>query len=247
MSLASRLRAGLRIIDWPALRAAPGRCPFCGPTLFLRLNAGEGGLRCARCTASTVHLSLGLAIRQQLPDIARLDVCELAARGPLARWLARRARSYSGSEYFPGVAKGSMHQGLRCEDVQQLSYASRSFDLVVHTEVMEHVPDDGRGFAELCRVLRPGGCTLFTVPLTGLPETLERARLQPDGSIEHLAEPCYHVDPNQGGAGILAFRDYGNDILERLQVAGFTHTAILTTPHRIPWLDARKVVLARRS
>ena len=38
------------------------------------------------------------------------------------------------------------------------------FDAVLCTEVLEHVPDANAFMAELCRVLRPGGTLILTVP-----------------------------------------------------------------------------------
>lgn len=246
MKLFSRVSRGLRVVDPSMFALAFARCPFCGRSLFARLHAGEAGVRCLRCTASTIHLSLGLVLQRQVADLAALDVCELSARGPLSEHLRRVSRSYSGSEYFEDCASGSIRDGVRCEDVQRLSYADASFDLVVHTEVLEHVPDDARAWSELHRVLRPGGRMLFTVPLWG-ELTVERARLAPDGHVEHLLEPVYHADPQRRDSGILAFRDYGNDIVERLAEAGFVAISIESGAHAIPWLDAHAVVVARRA
>src|SRR4030095_4706098 len=88
------------------------------------------------------------------------------------------------------------------------------------TEVLEHVPDDRRAFAELHRVLRPGGVFVFTVPLMEAPSTLERARLE-KGAVVHLLEPEYHGDRLRGRRAVLAFRTYGMDILDRVGRAGF--------------------------
>lgn len=49
-------------------------------------------------------------------------------------------------------------------DVRRLPSPDGSFDVVVAAEVLEHVPDDGPVFAELSRVLRPGGVAAVTVP-----------------------------------------------------------------------------------
>ena len=145
-------------------------------------------------------------------------------------FLRRTAKSAALSEYFADAQPGSCRNGVRCEDVQQLTYADASFDLVTHTEVLEHVPDDARAFAELHRVLRPGGTMLFTVPIYGGDPTVERARLR-NGVVEHLMEPAYHIDPLRG-EGILAFRDYGLDIVERLRTAGFAEASIVASRAR---------------
>lgn len=222
------------------------RCPFCGPSVFVRLRADELGVRCMRCAGSAVHLSLGRVLRRRLQNVRSLDACELSARGPVARYLRRNARNAALSEYVPGSAPGEVRAGVRCEDVQNLTYADASFDLITHTEVLEHVPDDAAALAELHRVLRPGGLMLFTVPLHGGETTVERARLR-GNAIEHLQAPIYHGDPLRGGEPILAFRDYGEDIVRRLRAAGFTD-AWIERPESgaAGWGYARPVACARR-
>lgn len=49
-------------------------------------------------------------------------------------------------------------------DALHLPYADGSFDKVLCSEVLEHLPDDRQGLAELRRVLRPGGLLCVTVP-----------------------------------------------------------------------------------
>jgi SAM-dependent methyltransferase len=240
----TRLTRALALLRLRDFAVARHDCPFCGPALVLRLRNEEAGVRCLRCGASPVHVSLGRALRQ-VGSLADRDVYELSARGPLAAHLRKHARSVVLSEYFADLPPGGIRAGVRCEDVQKLSYADASFDLVTHTEVLEHVPDDARAFAELRRVLRPGGWLLFTVPLYGA-ATLERARLR-DGAIEHLAPPMYHGDPARGGEPVLAFRDYGHDIASRLFAAGFAQAWIEpAVSGSAPWGFARPVVCARR-
>lgn len=245
MRFVSRLKRGLASTTFADFALAFAACPFCGPSLFVRLNASESGIRCIRCAASTNHLSIGLAFRGFAPDPASLDTCELSARGPYVDYLRRVSRGFSGSEYDENVEPGRLRDGIRCEDVQRLTYADAAFDVVTHTEVLEHVPDDARAFAQLHRVLRPGGLMLFTVPLSGLAHTIERARLR-DGQVQHLLEPVYHSDPQRPGSGILAFRDYGFDVIDRIEAAGFVDCAIVSPLHRIPWLRAHEVIVARR-
>ncbi|MGH7731856.1 MAG: class I SAM-dependent methyltransferase, partial [Candidatus Eiseniibacteriota bacterium] len=123
-----------------------------------------------------------------------LDVA-VSPRNPL-RYppnLRRRYRALTLSEYFDDIRPGDWKGGVQCQDVQRLTYPDDSFDLVTSTEVFEHVPDDGRAFAEVHRVLRPGGFLVFTVPLMDTTPTLERARIE-RGAIVHLVAPEYHGD-----------------------------------------------------
>ena len=241
-----RLRPALSLLRLRHFRVAIARCPFCGPSVFVRLNRRDYGVRCVRCAASAVHVALGLALRERVVDISLCDVCEFSARGPLVGYLKGHARSLSVSEYFEDVARGESRDGVRCEDMQRLSYPDASFDLVTHTEVLEHVPDDGKAFAELHRVLRAGGLMLFTVPMHAGELTVERACLR-RGAIEYLLPAVYHTDPLRDGAGILAFRDYGRDILERLRAAGFADAQIHASQAAFPWLRLRDIVVARKA
>ena len=242
--LVSRVRVAIGMLDARKFALKAARCPFCGPSLFVRLNAGESGVRCLRCAASAVHLALGSALRDALPNLAVCDACELSARGPLVDHLRRHARSLALSEYLDGVEPGTVRDGVRCEDMQRLSYADDCFDLVTHSEVLEHVPDDARALGELHRVLRPGGTMLFTVPLHQGERTVERARVR-EGRIEHLCEPIHHDDPLRA-TGILAFRDYGRDIRVRVREAGFTDVRLVPADTGLPWLPVREVILARK-
>ena len=228
-----------------AFSARFARCPFCGHSVFVRLNRSESGVRCLRCAASTVHLSIGLAVacEVEVAALSRMDVYELSATGPFVEHLRKRAARAAFSEYHPDVAPGTTWQGVRCEDVQALTWPDACFDLVTHTEVFEHVPDDARGFSELRRVLRPGGKMLFTVPLFDAPDTVERVRGGGDG-IEYLMPAEYHVDPFKGNEPVLVFRDYGRDIVQRLERAGFGEARIEVPAFPVPWARLRPVVRA---
>jgi SAM-dependent methyltransferase len=245
MISAARLKSGFALLRAREMAVRLDRCPYCGPTVFVRLRREAIGVRCVRCAASAIHLVIGWALRDRVPDLAGCDVCELSARGPLAEFLKRQAKSAALSEYFVDAKPGTYRNDVRCEDVQRLSYADASFDLVTHTEVLEHVPDDARAITELLRVLRPGGAMIFTVPMHEGEHTVERARRQADGTIEYLLEPVYHLDLLRPD-GILAFRDYGLDILERLRAAGFVDARILAPSRRLAWLGGSRVIAARK-
>ncbi|MGA9421276.1 MAG: class I SAM-dependent methyltransferase [Rhodanobacteraceae bacterium] len=244
--LVRHIGAGLRQLQLSHFATAVAPCPFCGPSVFVRLNGSEAGVRCLRCASSPVHCAMGWALRARIDDLAALDVCELSARGPLVEYLRRHTRSLAVSEYFADVESGTSREGVRCEDVQCLSYADASFDLMTHTEVLEHVPDDAQAFGELYRVLRSGGLMVFTVPLHGREQTIERARLR-GGKIEYLLDPVYHADPLRGGRNVLAFRDYGYDILERLHAAGFPRAERVFCHGHIPWVRPRDVIVADKA
>lgn len=66
----------------------------------------------------------------------------------------------------PVVGQINLHGGhARIGTITALPHGDDRFDLVAAFDVIEHVTDDLRVFGELTRVLRPGGCLIFSVPL----------------------------------------------------------------------------------
>ncbi|MBI3212287.1 MAG: class I SAM-dependent methyltransferase [Mycobacterium sp.] len=53
----------------------------------------------------------------------------------------------------------------------ELPYPDATFDVVIASEILEHVPEDEAAIAELIRVLKPGGSLAVTVP-RWLPERI---------------------------------------------------------------------------
>ncbi len=67
----------------------------------------------------------------------------------------------------PGHAWAETVQG----DALALPFDDGEFDVVIASEILEHIPDDERAIAELVRVLKPGGALAVTVP-RWLPERI---------------------------------------------------------------------------
>lgn len=223
------------------MRSFP-RCNLCGWPL-VRLNGSIFGTRCVRCLSTQIHRAVGWVIDGlSFPGGAR--VYELSSRGALFSYLRRRWPDLYFSEYFSDVLPGGRKNGIPCQDIQCLRLPDASFDLVTSTEVFEHVPDDRRGFSEVYRVLKPGGYKVFSVPLSMEERTRERAVLYA-GEVKHLLEPEYHSDLIRGRWTVLAYRNYGSDIVERLRDAGFTpeFREVNSDRHRI---RNQYVVVARK-
>lgn len=81
----------------------------------------------------------------------------------------------------PAGAKAEAVKG----DALDLPYADGTFDVVIASEILEHVPADEAAIAELVRVLKPGGKLAVTVP-RWLPE-----------KVCWLLSDSYHA--NEGG------------------------------------------------
>lgn len=223
--IAHRIRTALSLLRLSDLAARPASCALCGPSVLLRLTRTAIGVRCMRCGGSAITLSMVSVLKVERPGFRNERVYELSSRGPLFEFLRREVADLTFSEYFDDVEPGGERDGVPCQDVQRLTFADASFDVVTSTEVFEHVPDDRRGFAQIRRVLRPGGMFVFTVPLTDSERTVERAVLK-DGVLQHALPPAYHNDRIRGRGTVLVYRDYGRDITTRLGRAGFSSARI---------------------
>lgn len=61
------------------------------------------------------------------------------------------------------VPPASSGQPIR-GDALHLPFPDATFDRIIASEVLEHIPDDDQAISELTRVLRPGGTMAVTVP-----------------------------------------------------------------------------------
>ncbi len=53
--------------------------------------------------------------------------------------------------------------------MKKLPFKDNHFDVIIMSEVIEHLPDDVKGLKEIRRILRPGGIILLSVPHLGYP------------------------------------------------------------------------------
>jgi SAM-dependent methyltransferase len=213
-----------------------GTCAVCGHTGPFERSTGptREGFRCRgcraslrfRCQARTLVSVLGgdgTSLRELAEGggLADLDVYEPGVIGPFRRLLRDRSR-YVQSYPWPGVAPGESRDGVRCEDLQALTFPDRSFDLVISSDIFEHVRDPLAGFAEVHRVLRPGGSHVFTVPLAWpLGGSSTRRVDTSTGEDLHLLPPRYHGSPHDP-QGSLVYTDFGMDLPEVLRGIGST-------------------------
>jgi len=103
-------------------------------------------------------------------------------------------------------------------DMMQMPYEDGSYDLVVHSDTLEHVLEPISALAECYRVLAPGGFCAFTVPIIVGRMTRSRAGLP----------RSYHGDPNERSADLVVQTEYGCDAWKQLFLAGFQECRVIT-------------------
>ena len=240
--LMAKIQNATKLTDWAKISVKVVHCPICGPTFLIKLNDNEIAIRCLRCGASIITMSLVKILKDLVPDIHTKCCYELSSRGPLFTFLKNNARSLTYSEYFEDVAPGEFKNGVQCQDVQALTFPDDRFDVCTSTEVFEHVANDRSGFSEIYRVLKRGGIFIFTVPMDMSKNSVERVKIS-NGEIEYLLPPEYHDDSIRGFRKVLCFRNYGKDIVDRLIHQGFSHAEIYETEHR-SWFGYGRPVIA---
>jgi len=199
-------------------------CGIClKPSLFISLSEGEEVKLCIWCRANLRYEMLAEYLRLICPDLRNLTVLEIGPSSPLSPLLAN-SNKYIPTYFSPIDKPGSIrYDGVQCEDITKLTLEDNSIDIIISSDVLEHVPDIKAAFRETKRVLRQGGFHLFTVPPRD--KTIKRAEINDKGKICHLTEPDYHSDP-LNPKGILAFWDFGVDAIQLFAMEGLEITIV---------------------
>jgi ubiquinone/menaquinone biosynthesis C-methylase UbiE len=90
-----------------------------------------------------------------------------------------------------------------------IPFDDQTFDIVLTSHVLEHIPNDIKAMNELSRILKTGGYSIHQVPIDySLAKTFEDSSI----NTEYLRKKYYgHIDHK---------RLYGKDYLDRLISAG---------------------------
>ena len=186
-------------------------CISCGASLrvrqlslaFVRWMNNKYGTSCKSASEIASNANNGL-----------IRLAEINSCGALHKMLSKLPQ-LAYSEYGPDNIK------VRHEDLLKLTYPDKSFDLVLHSDTIEHAPDVDRALSELLRILKPGGATIFSTPIVRDGRaTVVRAILD-QGEIKHLLPPSYHGGSYQATSEYLVCYEFGRDLLGKIEKAGF--------------------------
>jgi len=133
-------------------------------------------------------------------------------------WMLRQLRDRYPDKEIIGIDLDPQSDDVVRMDVRSLEFPDNRFDLVMCTDVIEHVPDAvlGPGLREICRVLRSGGRFILTTPNE---EVLERSLCRCPG--------CGKVFHQVGHVQTFA----AEEVCRRLRESGFGHRLKVRTLH----------------
>ena len=183
-------------------------CPCCGGRYEKFLPFGHRqrpNALCPGCRSLERHRMLWLFLQTRTPILREpLSVLHIAPEEALRRPLERLANGF----YVSGDL--SAPDAMVRMDLTDIPFEDASFDAILCSHVLEHVPDDARAMSELFRVLVPGGWAVIQSPM--------------DPTLATTDEDPSVVSPEERERRF-GFREhvrqYGRDYVARLERAGF--------------------------
>jgi SAM-dependent methyltransferase len=178
----------------------------------------QQGVHCLNCSANLRIMALGQAIQDAFHTTLPLrDYCAFA--NPVVKVLDINGCDALSSalERMPGYLRANFPEVDMCA----MPFSAGSFDLVVHSDTLEHVPNALRGLQECCRVLKPDGRLCFTVPIVVGRMTRNRANLP----------KSYHGDRHALADDFVVHTEFGADAWTLPMRAGFDNVALNQIDH----------------
>jgi SAM-dependent methyltransferase len=166
-------------------------------------------------------------LKNNYPDWKKAVIHETspANRGTSLR-LRNECEKYIPSQYFDNIPIERNANGIRCENLELLTFENDSIDIHISQDVMEHVFNPLKAFSEIARTLAPGGMHIFTVPLVNKwKPSKRRAEVDSENNVVHLAEPSYHGNPIGDGRSLVTM-NWGFDICEFIFLSSGLFTQI---------------------
>jgi SAM-dependent methyltransferase len=205
-------------------------CPVCGHDEFTNLQIlwpelieqwelspdevaytnSQQGLCCTSCKNNLRTMTLAAAVTRAFgfagsfkdfchsdPGIRQLTVIEINPAKNL-------------SPFLHALPKHALHSFPEL-DMQRMSFADSSIEVIIHSDTLEHVPSSKAALEESWRVLKPGGHLFYTVPIVIGRLTRTRRGLP----------PSYHGRPGVYREDCIVQTEYGADFWCEIFEAGF--------------------------
>jgi SAM-dependent methyltransferase len=182
---------------------------------------------CARCRTNARAQGIGRAL---LNDLAKRHAIKAETVRALAAMDLPRDLRIAEINALPGLHKHfakmpnavcSEYGGDNHEDLMALSYPDETFDYVLTSDSLEHVPDFDVALNEIRRVLKPEGQHIFTIPVIWDRKTRIRASVVEGKRVDHLP-PSHHGNPKTAAGDWIVFNEFGGDVVKRIESAGFS-------------------------
>lgn len=176
----------------------------------------QQGTHCLGCGATVRSIALARAVLCSSnfagnltqfvsdPTYANLRVLEINEAGTLHPLLSR--------------LKGHTFVSYPDFDITQLALTSGVYDLVIHSDTLEHVSDPLRALKECGRVLAAGGRLLFTIPMILGRVTRDRRGL----------EPSFHGPVGCRDPEMLVYTEFGADAWTLVLQSGFSRCELVS-------------------
>lgn len=212
---------------WLSLPSGRDRveCPFCqrnfrkllpygldAPVFMVKHIVGGGyrlNAQCPRCYSLDRERFLYLFLR---------DKSDLFNKNKASGWrvlhlapernLQKVLKAYSHLNYIS--ADLTSPRAMVKMDITEMGFLDNTFDVIICSHVLEHIPDDIKAMYELFRILKPRGWAIVLTPISlSLEKTYEDASITGPKERENAFGQYDHV------------RIYARDFKDRLGKAGF--------------------------
>jgi O-antigen biosynthesis protein len=175
----AKFALGLRLPRKKTKVLLRGLCNICGNDAEFLITESPNlreSLYCSSCgsTARNRMLASGLLRVASIPPFQSIAALASAPAGPKVFdtdcygpmfQLLRKANYYRSSAYMPQQQFGTaILDKVINVDLQNMPFEDGSFDIILTSDVMEHVRRDGLAHSEIYRCLKPLGYYIFTVP-----------------------------------------------------------------------------------
>jgi SAM-dependent methyltransferase len=149
------------------------------------------GQSCRVCQMSKRVRMVLWSLKKIQPEFQSLHILHLNQTNDLSQALSKVEHLVE-TTFSPTQALGTEIGGLSNQDITHLTFESDRFDLVIHSETLEHVHDYELALDEANRVLKSGGSQIYSVPLLHSRETQQRIGRDSNGNDVPLLPASAH-------------------------------------------------------